>query len=97
MDFIHALENNPRIADSSLDTYTVHRLHHPLTSLPTMSPDEHLSIKLYLAGTSDGAEKIYNETRKAILERHPEDNILTLYQVRRIVSSVSNNFLMLGL
>ena len=61
MDFIHALENNPRLEDSSLDSYTLHRLRHPLTTAPTITPDERLSIKMFLAETGDGAEKIYNK------------------------------------
>ncbi|KAL6305364.1 hypothetical protein BKA93DRAFT_816991 [Sparassis latifolia] len=53
-----------------------------------LTPDEQLSIKLFLADT-DGSENIYNEVREAILEWHPEDKILTHHCVKRKVAEIS--------
>lgn len=80
LDFIHLLENNTSLDDDKLDSDTRHRLSHPLKTPPTLTPDEELSIKLFLADT-DGSDKIYNEVQKAILERHSDNEILTLHQV----------------
>ncbi|GBE82064.1 hypothetical protein SCP_0404420 [Sparassis crispa] len=88
LKFIHELKSNPLVIDEKLDKGTQWRLHHPLTEPMALTPDEQLSIKLFLADT-DGSEKIYNEVREAILEWHPEDKILTHHCVKRKVAEIS--------
>ena len=81
LKFIHALESNPRLADDNLDAETLRHLSDPPKAPPILTPDETLSVKLFLADT-DGSDKIYNDARSAIIERHPGDDVLSLYQVR---------------
>lgn len=77
--FIHVLGSNPQLCDDNLDANVLHRLYHPLTAPPELTPDERLSIRLFLADT-DGSDKIYNELCSAIIERHPEDKVLSLHE-----------------
>jgi len=88
LKFIHELQSDPHLADERLDADTIRRLQEPSTEIPHISPDERLSIKLFLADT-DGSEKIYNDVRSAILERHPDGDILSHYQVKKKVAELS--------
>ncbi|KAI0370817.1 hypothetical protein BV20DRAFT_943688 [Pilatotrama ljubarskyi] len=86
--FVNALRDNPRLRDSHLRAEVIEQLRNPITRSPTLSPDERLSIRLYLAD-SQGADKIYTDSRSAILERHPEDDILSLYQVKKKIAELT--------
>ncbi|KAI1783208.1 hypothetical protein LXA43DRAFT_904045, partial [Ganoderma leucocontextum] len=87
--FVDKLRDNPHLEDSKLDEDTIERLlREPLTVPATLTPDERLSVKLFLADT-DGSEKIYVETRKAILERHPDDDILSHHSVKKKIAELT--------
>ncbi|KAI0354178.1 hypothetical protein OH77DRAFT_1504872 [Trametes cingulata] len=86
--FVDALRSNPRLEDSDLGAEIIDQLRNPLTRCPSLTPDERLSIRLYLAD-SQGADKIYADTRTAILERHPEDDILSLHLVKKKVAELT--------
>ncbi|KAI0366722.1 hypothetical protein BV20DRAFT_628003 [Pilatotrama ljubarskyi] len=86
--FVDALRANPRLEDSDLDVDIIHQLRNPITRCPTLTPDERLSVRLYLAD-SQGADQIYTDTRKAILERHPEDEVLSLHLVKKKVADLT--------
>ncbi|KAI9069776.1 hypothetical protein FKP32DRAFT_1599691 [Trametes sanguinea] len=86
--FVNMLRNNPRLDDTALDKDNIALLRTPISRLPTLTPDERLSIRLYLMN-SQGADEIYANTRTCILERHPEDDILSLHLVRKRIAQLT--------
>ncbi|KAM5545209.1 hypothetical protein V8D89_001320 [Ganoderma adspersum] len=87
--FVDKLRDNPRLEDSKFDEDAIsHLLHNPLTVPAMLTADEHLSVKLFLADT-DGSEKIYNESHKAILERHPDNDILSHHSVKKKIAELT--------
>ncbi|PIL33236.1 hypothetical protein GSI_04686 [Ganoderma sinense ZZ0214-1] len=87
--FVDRLRDNPSLEDSRLDSDTInHLLWEPPTELAKLSADDRLSIKLFLADTN-GSEKIYKETRKAVLEHHPNDPILSHHSVKKKVAELT--------
>ena len=54
----------------------------------SLTPDERLSVRLFLADT-DGSEAIYNKARDAIMERHPEDDVLSHHLVKKKVARLT--------
>ncbi|KAG6825661.1 hypothetical protein H0H92_002921, partial [Tricholoma furcatifolium] len=60
----------------------------PKTSSITLSQDERLSVKLFLACNS-ASQDVYHESRKAVLERHPNDPILSYNEVKSLVVDVT--------
>ncbi|KAM5546143.1 hypothetical protein V8D89_000269 [Ganoderma adspersum] len=87
--FVDKLRDNPRLENSKLDEDAISRLlRDPLTVPAMLTTDERLSVKLFLADT-DGSEKIYNESRKAILERHPDDDILSHHSVKKKIAELT--------
>ncbi|KAM5538945.1 hypothetical protein V8D89_007366 [Ganoderma adspersum] len=87
LKFIHALESNLQLADDNLDAETLRHLSDPPKAPPILTPDETLSVKLFLADTN-GSDKIYNDAHSAIIERHPGDNVLLLYQVKKKIAEI---------
>lgn len=73
--FIEGLKNATLDA-SGLDQDVLDRLRNPPRELPHITPDNHLAISLYLETSS---EESYNSICKAILVRHPRNDILTYY------------------
>lgn len=51
-------------------------------------PDLCLSLELFLS-TSRASEETYHNTRAAFLRRHPEDNVLSLNEVKRKVEQIT--------
>jgi len=88
LQFIHELRSNPSIADEKLDDETKQRLRSPPTEIPTLTADERLCIRLFLADT-DGSERIYNETCAAIQECFPESELLSHYLVKKKVAELT--------
>ncbi|THH16725.1 hypothetical protein EUX98_g9255 [Antrodiella citrinella] len=88
LKFIHAVQSNPRLEDDGLDEKTLHNLRHAPTDIPSLSPDERLSIDLFLADT-DGSEEIYNLSRDAILRRFPDTEVLTHHLIKQKVAELT--------
>ncbi|TFY65491.1 hypothetical protein EVJ58_g1955 [Rhodofomes roseus] len=88
LQFIHGLRSSPSIANEKLDDETKQRLHSPPTEIPTLTADERLCIRLFLADT-DGSEKIYTETCAAIKERFPESELLSHHLVKKKVAELT--------
>lgn len=89
--FVDEIRDNPTLEKSSLDKLTIDRLRNPPHEPATLTPDERLSVKLFL-GNGNGSEEIYNTHRSAILERHPEDDVLSLHLVKKKVANLSGVF-----
>ncbi|KAG6915551.1 hypothetical protein DXG01_010986 [Tephrocybe rancida] len=66
----------------------IERLQDPLRTAAQLSPDEQLSIELFLACNS-AAQEVYNSSRKAILRRHPDNNVLTLEEVKALLVEIT--------
>ncbi|KAI1791030.1 hypothetical protein LXA43DRAFT_1061631 [Ganoderma leucocontextum] len=86
--FINALWKNHRLQDSQLDQETLFRLQNPRRAPAILTPDERLSLKLYLTGMK-GSDEIYAKHREAILERHPEDEIPSLYGLHKLIRELT--------
>jgi hypothetical protein len=89
MEFIDALRKASVNAQNEDEVEVFESLLHPFTE-PLDVPDRflRLSIKLFIS-TNNSSEETYNQTRDAILECYPEDNILTFSQVKRHVAKLS--------
>ncbi|KAI0059597.1 hypothetical protein BV25DRAFT_1889570 [Artomyces pyxidatus] len=88
LKFIHALRADPKLEDEDLEDDVLHRLRNPVKEPITLTPDERLSIDLFLADT-DGSEKIYHDVREAIIRRHPTDDILSYYLVKKKIRELT--------
>lgn len=88
LKFIHDLRSNSSAAGDKLDGKTRWRLQHPLTEVPMLTPNERLSIRLFLADT-DGSEKIYTEMCAAIKERYPACELLSHHLVKKKVAELT--------
>jgi hypothetical protein len=76
LEFINALKA-AKLNDEGLDEEILQRLRQPLTEPADASdPDFRLSLDLFLS-TSNSSEETYNNSRAAVLRRHPDDNILS--------------------
>ena len=90
MEFIRALEG-ASLDDgvSKLDPEALHRLRHPLTSsAEMMSPDLRLGLDLFLS-TINSSQQTYTSARKAILRRHPDDDIPTYNQIKHQIVEIT--------
>jgi hypothetical protein len=71
----------------SFDPDALERLRNPPREVLSIDdPDVLLSLKLFLADTTEAA---YNSIRNAIMERFPDSEVLSYYQVRRRVALLS--------
>ncbi|KAG2141318.1 hypothetical protein DEU56DRAFT_708218, partial [Suillus clintonianus] len=71
----------------NFDPDALERLRNPPQEILTIDdPDVLLSLKLFLADTTEAA---YNSIRQAIMERFPDSEILSYYQIRRRVALLS--------
>ncbi len=91
--FIKDLQN-ANLDNGKLDPETLHRLRNP-TQQPLAIDDEDLllAIRLFFA-TSNASQEVYNSSRIAILLRHPDDPILTYYQIKKKVQELSGVIIM---
>ncbi|KLO10906.1 hypothetical protein SCHPADRAFT_916213 [Schizopora paradoxa] len=88
LKFIHDLQQ-ACLEDGKLDAETLHRLRNPTPHPLTIEDrDLLLSLKLFMS-TSQASQEVYKSAREAVLERHPEDPILSYHQVRRKVQELS--------
>ncbi|KAJ7289478.1 hypothetical protein C8J57DRAFT_1493916 [Mycena rebaudengoi] len=87
--FIETLKNASLDDEKeNLDPDLVSRLRNPPKEPPTLTSDERLSIDLYLS-ISNASVETYDSVRTAILRRHPDDEILSYYRVKNLVSDLS--------
>ncbi|KAF8986784.1 hypothetical protein BDQ17DRAFT_1436054 [Cyathus striatus] len=90
LEFIKALENaslnNPC---EQLDTDMLNTIWNPpQEQLSIKSPDQRLSLDLFLA-MGNASEDTYNHVRNAVKRRHPDDDILSFYQVKKLVTELT--------
>ncbi|CDO71523.1 hypothetical protein BN946_scf184910.g22 [Trametes cinnabarina] len=88
MEFINMLRAATLDA-SGLEPDMLHRLRNPPQySLEITDPDTLLSLELFFA-TLNASEKTYDAVRRAYLRRHPEDKVLSYYEVQKLVEELS--------
>ncbi len=88
LQFIEEVKN-AKLDDEKLDPDVLNRLRNPMqVPLVIEDPDTLFSIKLFSA-TSKASQATYSEVREAILERHPENPILSYEQVKKVVQENS--------
>ncbi|KAG6807256.1 hypothetical protein H0H92_008224, partial [Tricholoma furcatifolium] len=90
-----ALDFIDDISNTTLDSQTpllgqkvVERLRNPPTSPIDLSPDQRLSLDLFLL-TLSASQEIYNSTRKAILRRHPDDPVLSYDEAKALLVEIT--------
>jgi hypothetical protein len=89
MQYIKALENASLDDEMGLDPETIGRLRDaPQLPVDITDPDLRLSLDIFLS-VSNSSQETYTSVRKAIIRRHPEDEILTYDQIRRRVAQLS--------
>ena len=86
--FIRSLQN-ASLDNDSLPPLVLQRLRTPLQHRADMTdPDLRCSIKMFL-GSSTASEEVYTTMRDACMERNPDNQILSLDQVKRKVAELS--------
>ncbi len=84
LQFIEGVKH-AELEDCKLDPEVLDRLRNPIQApLVVEDRDTLFSMKLFSV-TGRASQAVYNEVREAILERHPEDDILTYDQAKRAV------------
>jgi hypothetical protein len=64
-------------------------LRNPIEAEPDLEDaDLRLSIKLYM-GAGGESERVYNDTCSSILERHPDNPILSFHKVKQIIEELT--------
>ncbi|KAJ6622160.1 hypothetical protein B0H10DRAFT_2214525 [Mycena sp. CBHHK59/15] len=86
--FIDALRHAHLDNPEELNPDIIERLKNPPQYTPTLNTDKHLSIDLFLS-VSNASEETYNSVRTAVMRRHPDDDILSYYQVKKLVAELS--------
>jgi len=77
------------LSNDTLPDEMRYRLRNPIEAEPDLEdPDLRLSIKLYI-GAGGESERIYNNTRSSILERHPDDPILSFHAVKQKIEEIT--------
>ncbi len=90
-DFIRELKNATLDGvHCGLNPESLSRLRNPPTVPFTLDdqPDLRLSFELFLASLKASVD-VYNTSRKAILRRHPEDNILSYEQMKKALTEIT--------
>jgi hypothetical protein len=88
LHFIHALRT-ATLEDSGLEDDAIERLRDPPACLVDLSdPDEELSVNMFIANMNS-SEASYTRNRAAVLARHPNDKILSLYEVKKLVAEIT--------
>ena len=86
--FIRSLQN-ASLDNDSLPPSVLQRLRTPLQHRADMTdPDLRCSIKMFL-GSSTASEEVYTTMRDACMERNPDNQILSLDQVKQKVAKLS--------
>lgn len=88
LEFQKALEN-ASLDNGDLDKDQLHQLRNPTESSPTIDDEDlFLSLKLFLS-TSNASEEVYNSVRADVMDRHPDDNVLSHSAVRKAVATLT--------
>ena len=87
--FQRALEG-ASLDNGDLGVDDVYHLRHPVQNEINLldNPDLLLSLRLFLSTTS-ASDQVYNDVRSDMLERHPEDNILSLASVKKKIQDLT--------
>ena len=87
--FQRALEG-ASLDNGDLGVDDVYRLRHPVQNEINLldDPDLLLSLRLFLSTTS-ASDQVYNDVRSDMLERHPEDNILSLASIKKKIQDLT--------
>ncbi len=64
------------------------QIHNPATEVPDLTPVEHLSIDTFLTITN-ASQWTYDDMCKAYLRHHPQDDMLSYYQVKKLIEDLS--------
>jgi hypothetical protein len=92
MKFIQALETASLDDDTGLDPEAIKRLRDaPQHPIDITDPDLRLSLDLFIS-VENSSQETYMSARRAIMRRHPEDEILTYDQVKHRVAQLSGVF-----
>ncbi|KAG6887681.1 hypothetical protein C0992_011229, partial [Termitomyces sp. T32_za158] len=79
---------NATLDEDKLDKETLHCLGDPIEGpIDIISPDNKLSLEIFTATNSSQAT--YNQCYAAILQHYPDSNMLTFYQVKQLIASIS--------
>ena len=77
------------LENGKLDEDVIHRLRNPIEGPVDISdPDTRLSLDLFMA-CSKASDATYNAARKAVLQRFPACEVLSHYQVKKLVAEIS--------
>jgi hypothetical protein len=89
-DFVEALKAaSLDNEDEPLEPDVLEQLRNPHKSILTIdNPDHRLSLDIFLS-VSNASEDTYKSIREGILRRHPEDDILTYYKVKKLVRDLT--------
>jgi hypothetical protein len=71
-----------------LDADTLERLKHPVTTPVELSPDERLSLDLFVS-VQNASQEVYNSAAKAIRRRHPDDELLSYYGAKHLIAEIT--------
>jgi hypothetical protein len=71
-----------------LDADTLERLKNPVTTPVELSPDERLSLDLFVS-VQNASQEVYNSAAKAIRRRHPHDELLSYYGAKRLIAEIT--------
>ena len=75
--------------NDDLDDDTINRLRHPVEGpLEIDDPDFLFAIQVFLA-TTTGSEDTYRDVRKAIYERYPNSEFLSLEQLKKRIAAIT--------
>ena len=87
--FQRALEG-ASLGNGDLDVDAVYHLHHPIQNESNLvdDPDLLFSLRLFLSTTS-ASDQVYNDVRSDVLNRHPEDKILSLASVKKRIQDLT--------
>jgi hypothetical protein len=84
-EFIHLLQN-ASLDDSGMSLDDIERLRNPTPDrdgdFDLTNPAFVHSVKTF-AACANGSDEIYNKQRSAYLERHPDEEFLSLFQIKR--------------
>ncbi|KAJ7187369.1 hypothetical protein C8R46DRAFT_879601 [Mycena filopes] len=87
--FIEALRNaSLEDPTEALEAHIIELIRNPPREAPQITPDQRLSIDLFLAVTT-ASEQTYTSARDAIQRRHPDDPVLSYYEVKKLVQELS--------
>ena len=89
IEFQRALEE-ASLDNGDLDVDKLYQLRHPNQNESNLldDPDVLFSLRLFLSTTS-ASDQVYNDVRSDIVNRHPEDNILSLASVKKKIQELT--------